>query len=202
MKIHIFVQARLGSTRLKNKILKDVINKTSAIKFLNDRLKKIKSVDKIVYLIPAKDKHKLSRIIKEFDGSFFCGSETNVLSRYYNAAKKYKSDVIIRITSDCILSDPKMISKMIDIFHRKKLITLQTIIHLLFLMALMLKFSTLNFKKVFFRAKSNLDKEHVTLYLKNNFIKVQIKKIFSIKSISLNYDALLITRRIFMCLKK
>ena len=71
MKVHIFVQARLGSTRLKNKILKDVINKTSAIKFLNDRLKKIKSVDKIVYLIPAKDKHKLSRIIKEFDGSFF-----------------------------------------------------------------------------------------------------------------------------------
>ena len=52
MKIHIFVQARLGSTRLKNKILKDVINKTSAIKFLNDDFKKIKSVDKIVYLIP------------------------------------------------------------------------------------------------------------------------------------------------------
>ena len=143
MKIHIFVQARLGSTRLKNKILKDVINKTSAIKFLNDRLKKIKSVDKIVYLIPAKDKHKLSRIIKEFDGSFFCGSETNVLSRYYNAAKKYKSDVIIRITSDCILSDPKMISKMIDIFHRKKIDYFTNNYPPTFRMALMLKFSTL-----------------------------------------------------------
>ena len=121
MKIHIFVQARLGSTRLKNKILKDVTNKTSALKFLNNRLQRVINVDKIVYLIPTKDKHKLSRAIEEFNGSFFCGSEKNVLSRYYNAAKKYKSDVIIRITSDCILSDPKMISKMINIFHKKKI---------------------------------------------------------------------------------
>ena len=180
MKIHIFVQARLGSTRLKNKILKDVTNKTSALKFLNNRLQRVINVDKIVYLIPTKDKHKLSRAIEEFNGSFFCGSEKNVLSRYYNAAKKYKSDVIIRITSDCILSDPKMISKMINIFNKKKIDYLTNNYPPTFPDGFdveIFNFKTL--KKVYRKAKSNLDKEHVTLYIKNNFIKFKSKNFFN-----------------------
>ena len=121
MKIHIFVQARLGSTRFKNKILKKVINKTTALDFLHQRLKKVKLVDKIVYLIPFKDKKKLSKIITRFGGSFFCGNENNVLDRYYKAAINFKSDAIIRITSDCILSDPKIITSMLNVFNNKKL---------------------------------------------------------------------------------
>jgi spore coat polysaccharide biosynthesis protein SpsF (cytidylyltransferase family) len=35
----------------------------------------------------------------------FSGSEKNILNRYYLAAKKFKSDIIVRITGDCPLVD-------------------------------------------------------------------------------------------------
>jgi spore coat polysaccharide biosynthesis protein SpsF len=44
---------------------------------------------------------------------FFCGSEKDVLGRYYGAAKKFSADVIVRITADCPLFDPDLLSKML-----------------------------------------------------------------------------------------
>ena len=43
----------------------------------------------------------------------------NVLSRYYYAAKKFSSKIIIRITADCPLVDYQLLDKMIDAFVKK-----------------------------------------------------------------------------------
>ena len=49
----------------------------------------------------------------------FRGSLPNVLKRYYDCAKKYKGDIIIRITSDCPLLEYKLIDKLFLEFNRQ-----------------------------------------------------------------------------------
>ena len=51
---------------------------------------------------------------------YFRGSENNVMSRFIQIGKIYKLDFIIRITSDCPLIDPELVSKMLNIFLVKK----------------------------------------------------------------------------------
>ena len=60
--------------------------------------------------------------------SYFIGSETNVLDRYYKANQYFNGDIIIRITSDCPLMDPKLIDKFINLFFKKKVDYLTNII--------------------------------------------------------------------------
>lgn len=47
---------------------------------------------------------------------YTCGSEHNVLSRYYACAKQYDLQLIVRVTSDCPLIDGKLIAQGVDIF--------------------------------------------------------------------------------------
>ena len=51
---------------------------------------------------------------------YFRGDEKNVLKRFYLSAKKYDSDIIIRVTSDCPFTDPKLVDKFLKIFIKKK----------------------------------------------------------------------------------
>ena len=46
----------------------------------------------------------------------FIGDELDVLNRYYQCAKKYKSSIIVRVTSDCPFSDPNLIDDMINFY--------------------------------------------------------------------------------------
>ena len=48
----------------------------------------------------------------------FCGSEKNVLSRFYFAAKKNNSKIIIRITGDCPLIHPPFIDAQIEALQK------------------------------------------------------------------------------------
>ena len=47
---------------------------------------------------------------------YFRGSAEDVLSRYFETAKKFGSDIIIRITSDCPVIDPEVLDNMIGDF--------------------------------------------------------------------------------------
>ena len=118
--IGIVVQCRLSSTRLKNKILHKIQNKT-LLEILIERLKKI-NADKIVLLI-AKEKNseKIVKIAKKMNVNFYIGSKKNVLLRTINGAKKFRLKNLIRITSDCPLIDPFIVNKGIGIYNKKKL---------------------------------------------------------------------------------
>ena len=68
-----------------------------------------------------KENDPLIKIAKKYDIDYFRGDENDTLSRYFEATKKFKADLIVRITSDCALVDPVTIDKFINIFKRKKI---------------------------------------------------------------------------------
>ena len=95
----IFVQARLGSSRLRGKVLKKV-NNLELIKIQHKRLKKIISNVRIIFLIPKNNSNKKLEIyLKKNDIEYFLGDEKNVLNRYYQAANKHNAKFIIRLTA-------------------------------------------------------------------------------------------------------
>ena len=88
MKICCLIQARSTSKRLPGKILKIINNKT-IIEHLDERIRKIKNIEDIIYLIPNNKKNNnLKLFLKKKKISISSRSEKNVLKRYYDADKK------------------------------------------------------------------------------------------------------------------
>ena len=114
------IQTRMGSTRLPNKVLMD-INGVPSLKFMIDRVNKSNLLDKIVV---ATTENELDDEIVNFSHSndicCYRGSENDVLDRYFQAAKKYGANTIVRLTSDCPLIDPELIDKTINLFNEKQ----------------------------------------------------------------------------------
>ena len=122
MKTHIIIQARLGSKRLPEKVLKP-IGKYNSLELIYNRVSKCKMVDDVFFAIPNNQENiKLRKFIEQkMNCKVFLGSEKNVLNRYYSAAKKFKSDIIVRITGDCPLVDNLIVDEFIQILKKNKL---------------------------------------------------------------------------------
>jgi len=110
------IQARMASTRLPGKVIKKIGNKT-VLEHVIDRAKRINNCYKIV--LATTDKRRddvLEKIARKLKISVFRGSEEDVLDRYYQAAKFFKIDPVIRITADCPLFDPKIIDRALNLY--------------------------------------------------------------------------------------
>lgn len=112
------IQARMNSTRLANKallkigeqpMLYHVVKQTKASKLVKDVI--------IATTKSPKDK-KIVKFCEKHNLRYFCGSNNDVLDRYYKCAKKFSCDPIIRISSDCPFIDPKVIDQVISKFQK------------------------------------------------------------------------------------
>jgi spore coat polysaccharide biosynthesis protein SpsF len=99
-KFSIIIQARMGSSRLPNKVLLKYKN-LSILDILINRLKNSRLIDKIIIATTNKKRDiKIVNYCKKNNIKYFRGSETDVLSRYYLAAKKYKINMKAKITKE------------------------------------------------------------------------------------------------------
>ena len=116
MKIVAIVQARMGSTRLPNKVMKP-IGGVPMIEVLLARLAMAKRVDQIV-LATSTDERNLPLVELVQNLGYVCvrGSENDVLQRYLHAATEVNADIVVRITGDCPLVDPVLVDRAIDEF--------------------------------------------------------------------------------------
>ena len=133
------------------------------------RLSKSKHISKIIVACTS-NKHdkKIINVCNKVKIDYFIGSENNVLERFYNAAKKFKGENIVRVTSDCPLIDPQIVDSVIDNFFLKKVNYASNINPPTFPDGLdveIFKFETL--KATHNNVKSNYDKNY---YLEKNFI--------------------------------
>ncbi len=116
MKIVAIVQARLGSTRLPNKVLAP-IGDVPLIEFLLGRLSKSERISKIVLATSTNEiNDQLSAVVENLGYQVIRGSENDVLQRYVDAATVTNADVVIRITGDCPFVDPQLIDEMLEDF--------------------------------------------------------------------------------------
>lgn len=113
-KILAIIQARAGSTRLPGKVLKDLAGKT-VLERVIERVKASKLINDVVVATTVnKEDLAIVKLCSDNNVSIFCGSEDDVLDRYYQAARLFGADHVVRITSDCPLIDPAIIDLVID----------------------------------------------------------------------------------------
>lgn len=114
MNIVAIIQARMSSTRLPKKVLLPLGKKT-VIENVYDRVSRSKLINKVVLATttdPSDD--ILSEFCQSKGMEVFRGSLDDVLDRYYQAGKHYKTDVIVRITGDCPLCDAEIIDRTVS----------------------------------------------------------------------------------------
>ena len=175
--ITAIIQARYNSKRLRGKIFKKIKNK-SVLETLIYRIKKSKKVDNII-IACSKNRldNKIIQFCKKNKIDCFRGSENNVLDRYYCAAKKFKVKHILRITSDCPLIDPKLIDRLLNVYHAKKVDFVSNVHPPTFPNGMDIEiFNFKTLKKIKEEAYKKHDLEHVTSYIKKNnkFSKINI----------------------------
>ncbi|KEH88686.1 MULTISPECIES: cytidylyltransferase domain-containing protein [Clostridium] len=171
MKVVCIMQARTGSTRLPGKVLKKICGKT-VLEHDIDRIKRIENIDEII--IATTDKKQDDLIVNEalrLGVKYFRGSEKDVLSRYYYAAKGSTADVIMRVTSDCPLIDSEVSEDILKYYlnNIKYYDYVSNTIERTYPRGLDVEvFSFEALERAFVEAKSNSDREHVTPYIWSN----------------------------------
>jgi glutamate-1-semialdehyde aminotransferase/spore coat polysaccharide biosynthesis protein SpsF (cytidylyltransferase family) len=110
------IQARMGSTRLPKKVMME-IGGVPIIELLIRRLSKSKKITKIIVATSNhKNNYPLIKHVENLGYHVYCGSEKDVLGRYFYAAQEAKAKVIVRITGDCPLVDPLLVDDVIEGF--------------------------------------------------------------------------------------
>lgn len=116
MKVVAIIQARMGSTRLPGKILKE-INEKPLLSYQLERLSNSIFINEFVIATTKKEQDdKIITFCEEQNILYYRGSETDVLERYYETAVEFNADVIVRITSDCPIIDVQVVDKTIGFF--------------------------------------------------------------------------------------
>ncbi len=124
MNFDLITQVRYASSRLPAKVLLNY-DKTNLLTFFILNLKKIKNINRIILACPNDRFVSIFKLLaKKLNVNLFSydGNEKNVLDRYYMCAKKYSSDNIVRITSDCPFINIEMVKNMINFYKKKKII--------------------------------------------------------------------------------
>ncbi len=185
MKTILITQARIGSSRLPRKILKKVNGKTF-LEIHLERIKKSKALDEIIVATTFEDgSDEILEIAHKLEIKSFQGSTEDVLDRYFQAAKSFNPDIVVRVTSDCPLIDAQIIDLTI-----KKIIEgpfdyvsntfNPTFPHGLDVEAM--TFKTL--ETCWEKATLKEEREHVTPYIRKNssFFNNRIFKAYSIEN--------------------
>ncbi len=116
MKIAAIVQARMMSTRLPKKILMEAVGK-SLLSLMIERLKHSEYIKEVIIATTTNPKDDiLAEFCEKNNIPYFRGDEDDVLDRYYQTAKHFNVDTIVRATSDCPLIDPKVTDQVIKFF--------------------------------------------------------------------------------------
>ncbi len=116
MKTGAIIQARMSSSRLPGKVLKLLSGKT-VLEHVVARVSLSKMIDEIAVATSTNSADDpIEEVCKHNSILVYRGSEHDVLSRYYEAAKLFCLDDVVRITCDCPLIDPHVIDETVSFF--------------------------------------------------------------------------------------
>lgn len=110
------IQARMGSSRLPGKVLRQLVGKPM-LHHIIERVLAAESVDQAIVAtsdLPGDD--AIAAASAAIGVACFRGSETDVLDRFWRAATLHGGDPVLRITGDCPFADPQIIDRLFNFF--------------------------------------------------------------------------------------
>lgn len=113
MKVVGIIQARMGSTRLENKVMLPLGN-TVLLDYVYQRSMNIPLLDEVVIATSSSTNDDVIEDWAKKNGvHIYRGSENDLMLRYVDCAKKFHADYIVRVTGDCPFLSFEMANKLI-----------------------------------------------------------------------------------------
>ncbi|GAA6203405.1 glycosyltransferase family protein [Thalassotalea sp. SU-HH00458] len=169
MTIHAILQARMTSTRLPGKVLKEILGQPMLSRQI-ERLQKASMIDKIIIATsnePSDD--PIALLCQQLCIPCVRGSLHDVLGRYYLASQTYPSQHVVRITGDCPLIDPAIVDQVIQLHLEKLADYTSNCLHQSFPDGLDIEiFTQQALIQAYQFAKKPEEREHVTPYIYNH----------------------------------
>lgn len=175
----------MGSTRLPGKILMKM-NGISLLQCLFNQLQYSQLIDENIL---ATTTNVEDDAVQDFANAnsikLFRGNSLDVLDRYYQCAKYYSADHIVRITSDCPLIDPVIADQTIDLYKQGSFDYVNNFYKRTFPSGTEVEvFSFNTLERAWKNANKMSEREHVTPYIYNNPELFKISHIEYKKNIS------------------
>lgn len=183
--ITAIIQVRLNSTRLKRKAFLKVCDKT----LLEHLLLQLSFSEQIDEKIIATTNEDIDDNIKEISNSLnticFRGSSSNVLDRYYQCAKFYDIETIVRISGDAPIIDPQIVDDTIIYYKENNFDYVNNFFERTYPIGTEVEiFSFDVLEKCWKFAEKPSEKEHVTPFIYNHPEKFEIGYIKNSKNLS------------------
>ena len=167
MRVLGIVQARMSSTRLPGKVLLPLAGRP-VLDHVLERLDACTTLhDVVVATSNQSSDDPLEQWCLERGTAVFRGSLDDVLDRYYQCARSYGANVVVRITADCPAIDPTVVDEVVlgfkngryDLFYLGGEFPDGLDVSV---------FSFASIKKAWHEAKLLSEREHVSPYLLNH----------------------------------
>ncbi|MEM2160086.1 MAG: glycosyltransferase family protein, partial [Candidatus Nitrosotenuis sp.] len=181
--IGCIIQARLGSSRLPEKIMQKIDDHNTVLDYVVKQVRAAKKIEKILVATTNLEQDDVICDHLATKNIECCrGSSEDVLDRYYQCAKKFSVDTIVRITADNPLVDPNIIDLIIDkyVAHNCDLST--NTLHRTFPYGTEVEvFSFTALEQAWKQAKKPSEREHVTPFIRDpqnkfNLINVEYEE--------------------------
>ena len=118
MHVISIIQARIGSTRLPGKVMMKINNKP-ILQHIVEFLRHSQFIDQIVIATSTESEDDtIFELANSLSVKCFRGSSHDVLERYYECAKCYNGELVVRITADNPLIDPDLVDQVIQICQK------------------------------------------------------------------------------------
>ncbi len=161
------IQARMGSSRFPGKALADICGRPMILHVIQ----RARRASRIKQIVIATTDRPSDDAIADFcaDQRLACfrGSEHDVLDRFYQAAKKFDAQSVVRITGDCPLIDPVVIDRVIETFSHGKWDYASNTLRYTYPDGLDTEvFSFAALEQAWRQATKSSDREHVTPFMK------------------------------------
>ena len=120
------IQARMASSRLPGKVLLDIGGQPMLARVV-ERVKRARTVERVVVATttdPSDD--PVERLCQERGYPCYRGSAQDVLDRYYQAARLFGAEIVVRITADCPAVDPGLIDETVKALYEPSTVSRQS----------------------------------------------------------------------------
>ena len=179
MKIDCIIHARMGSSRLPGKVMMKIDKINTIMFYVVNQLKNSKKINRIIIATTNLEEDDIiANYAKTMKVDLFRGDAFDVLDRYYQCAKNFSSEIIVRITADNPLIDPGIVDDVVEQFIKNsfdyvsnakpRTFPYGTEVEVFLFQAL---------EKAWNNAKKPSEREHVTPYFHNNKNKFKISSV-------------------------